>query len=272
MKGFFSWIVSHFFADEGVYSPAGIPSVGYFTLMFSTFFCIATALNHTLQLSYEKIRHIIRWMTGILWTLEIIKICFRLHYGYEYNLNTWVPLYFCSITLFASLLSSIGKGIVQHIGDVFLCIGGLCGGICFLLYPATSLMSFPAWHFLSIHSFLYHGCMTYLGILLNRSGLVHLDWHDFKYYAFYVLFFCLIAQYLNQKTGSNLMFISNPLPGTMYNTVAKILGRFYTPAMIIIQMTVPFFVIMWFKNNTDLLNRPGWYDNAYQAVHIRRHV
>lgn len=241
-------------------------------LIASTFFCIMTALNHTLQLSYEKIRRIIRWMVGVLWVLELIKIRYRFYYGYKENLNTWVPLYYCSITLFAGLLSAVGNGLIQHIGDVFLCAGGLCGGICFLIYPATSLMSFPAWHFLSVHSFLYHGCMTYLGILMNRSGLVTLNWRDFRYYVLYVLFFCLAALRLNQRTCSNLMFISNPLPGTMYNTVALLLGNFYTPAMILIQMTVPFFVILRFKKNTTLLNRPYWYDGTFAIVHHHKHA
>ena len=272
MKRVLTMFFSHFFADEGLYPAAGVPSAGYFILISTTFFCIITALNHTLQLSYEKIRRIIRWIVGVLWTLELIKIRYRFCYGNGENLNTWVPLYYCSITLFAGLLSALGHGVIQHVGDVFLCAGGLCGGICFLIYPATSLMSFPAWHFLSIHSFLYHGCMTYLGILLNRSGLVQLNWHDFGYYAFYVLFFCIIALRLNQRTGSNLMFISNPLPGTMYSTVALLLGELYTPAMILIQMTIPFMVIMWFKKNTNLLNRPAWYDGTFAVVHHHRHA
>lgn len=272
MRGIFTVFFSHFFADEGVYPASGVPSAGYFVLISSTCFLIVIALNHTLQLPYEKKRRLIRWIVSGLWILEIIKIGYRLSYGYGENLNTWVPLYYCSITLFAGLLSAAGHGVVQHIGDVFLCVGGLCGGICFLIYPATSLMSFPAWHFLSIHSFLYHGCMTYLGILMNRSGMVSLDWRDFRYYALYVLFFCLIALRLNQRTGSNLMFISNPLPGTMYETAAVILGKLYTPFMILIQMTVPFAVIMWFKKNTTLLCRPDWYDGSFVMVHHHRHA
>ncbi|MDD6259074.1 MAG: YwaF family protein [Erysipelotrichaceae bacterium] len=257
-------IFGRFLADEGIYPAAGIPSVGYLILMGTTFLGIYTALNHTLQWSYERIRKLVKRMILILWGLEIFKIGFRFYYGYQSQLNTWVPLYFCSITLFAGLLSVFGHGMARHIGDVFICVGGLIGGICFLLYPSSSLLLFPADHFLSIHSFLYHGCMTYLGILFNRSGLVKLEWKDMKYYAWYIGFFCVLALYLNIRTGSNLMFISHSFNGTLLDIVAKILGRLYTPALILIQMTVPFQVVMWFKHNTSLLTRPVWYDGIEQ--------
>lgn len=263
-------LLEMFFADEGKYPAAGIPSAGYFILIITTFYFIYRGLNATLQWSYAKIRKLMLWLISILWILEIVKICFRFYYGYRDQLNTWVPLYYCSITLFAGILSCFTTGIFQHIGDVFISIGGLIGGICFLLYPTTSLASFPAFHFLSVHSFLYHGCMTYLGILLNRSGLVNLTWKDLKYYMLYVCFFCIVALILNQMTGSNLMFISQPLEGTMYYVAYKILGPLYTPCMILIQMTIPFIVIMWFKKHTALLTRPAWYDHP--CLKVRKHA
>ncbi|MCH4020332.1 MAG: YwaF family protein [Erysipelotrichaceae bacterium] len=272
MKKILHDILARFFADEGIYPAAGIPSKGYFVLIIATILCIYFGLKHTLQWSYTRIRSLIKTMIVILCLLEIIKIGWRFYYGYGPQLNTWVPLYFCSITLFAGILSAFAKGTLQHIGDVFLCTGGLCGGIVFLMYPATSLMSFPAFHFLSIHSFLYHGCMTYLGILMNRSGLVCLKSSDFRYYAMYVLFFCILALILNQRKDSNLMFISKPLDGTMYQLMGKICGKLYTPLMILIQMTIPFAVILWFKNNTALLSRPAWYGMAAVSALHCHHV
>lgn len=243
-----------FFADEGVYKPAGIPSTGYFILMFGTIVSIITALKYTETWSYPMIRNLLKAMIIILWILEFCKIAYRFHYGYQKKLNTWVPLYFCSITLFAGLLSAFGNGTIQHIGDVFLCSGGFIGGICFLIYPSTSLLTFPAWHFLSIHSFVYHGSMTYLALLMNRSGLVDLSWNDLIYYAGYVGFFCLFALIINKKTGSNLMFISDSFPGPLYQIAHFILRRLYTPAMILFQMIPPFQFTMLIKYYTPLFH------------------
>lgn len=245
--------MKRFFADEGVYPPAGIPSVGYFVLIALTITTIGVSLHYTLRWSYTDIRILLRNIIIILWVLEIIKIGYRWHYGYRKDPDTWVPLYFCSITLYAGLLSAFGKGILRHIGDVFICTGGLVGGVCFLMYPSTSLPLFPAYHFLSIHSFLYHGCMTFLGILLNRSGMVNLQWSDMIYVFLYTVFFSLLAYLVDQKTGSNLMFVEQAFPGDLGTLTKHVFRKFYTSFMILVQSTAPFASIMLFRTYTTLL-------------------
>lgn len=246
-------LIHRFFADEGEYPAAGIPSPAYFILNIITILTIGTSLHYTLRWSYTNIRNLLKYIIVTLWTLEIIKIGYRWHYGFRKDLNTWVPLYFCSITLFAGILSAFGSGLLQHIGDVFMSTGGLVGGVCFLMYPSTSLLIYPAFHFLSIHSFLYHGCMTYIGILLNRSGMVNLTWHDMIYFFFYTVFFCLLALLLNKKTGSNLMFISSSFPGDLGRLAKRVFKKCYTLFMILIQATAPFTSIMLISLNTSLL-------------------
>lgn len=254
----FQKIFAYLFADPGVYAPAGLYSPGHFFLAGVTVFCIYEGLKHTVQKSYDEIRSLIRKMIVVLWCLEIIKIIFRIRTGNEADYDTWVPLYFCSITLYAGLASGFGSGWLQHIGDVFMASGGMIGGICFMLYPSSSLLIYPTFHFLSMHSFIYHGSMTFLGILMNRSGLVHLKMNELKYYAEYVGFFCMIALIMNLRFGCNLMFISKPF-GKLLEIIYKILGPLYTAVLIIVQMTVPYLVIMWFKKHTSLLTRPEWY-------------
>jgi hypothetical protein len=159
--------------------------------------------------SFVEIRHIIRVLSVLLCALECCKIAFHFAAGNGDDLNTWVPLYFCSIGMFAGLLSGFATGALQHIGDVFLATGGLIGGICFLLYPSSSLMIYPSYHFLSIHSFLYHGVLTYMGILINRSGLYQLKMDDLKVYAMYVLGFCALAWIINANKGTIDVYIRN---------------------------------------------------------------
>lgn len=246
-------LLHRFLADEGEYPAAGIPSPAYFIWNFITIAIIGTALHYTLRWSHSDLRNLLKYIIVTLWALEIFKIGYRWHYGYKKDLNTWVPLYFCSITLFAGLLSAFGKGLLRHIGDVFMATGGLVGGVCFLMYPSTSLLIYPAYHFLSFHSFLYHGCMTYIGILLNRSGMVNLTWHDMIYAFFYTVFFCILALILNEKTGSNLMFISKSFPGALGTLIKRIFKKGYTLFMILIQATAPFVSIMLIHLNTSLL-------------------
>lgn len=256
MRQFFD----RFLAPEGKYKASGLFSKAHIILLAFTIVLIVKSLNLTLALPFDRLRKIIRGCSLVLCTLEILKICFKLKREHQVSgYDSWIPLYFCSITMYASLLSGFASGWLQHIGDVFLAVGALIGGICFLLYPSSSIMIYPWNHFLCLHSFFYHGTLTYLGILVNRSGLVVLKWTDLAYYAIYFGFFCLLADIINHKKGTNLMFISAPFYGTFLERVYKILGRAYTFILVAVQAVVPFLVVMWFRKYTELLVRPVWY-------------
>lgn len=250
----------HFTAPEGKYPASGLFSFGHFFLLTLSFLGLRWALNHTLTLPYEQLRKIIRILAAVLLTLEAIKIYFKRvkeHSTSKYD--SWIPLYYCSIAMYAAVLSGFGTGVWQRMGDVFLAVGALIGGICFLLYPSSSIMIYPWTHFLSLHSFFYHTSMTYLGILVNRTGLLNLGWQDFPLYAVFFGFFCAIAYWLNRKYDLNLMFISKPFHGTFQDRVYKLVGKWFSTVLILVQMIVPFVVIMLFKRYTALLSRPGWY-------------
>lgn len=250
----------HFTAPEGKCPASGLFSFGHFFLLALSFLGLRWALNHTLALPYETLRQIIRVLAVVLLALEGIKIYFKRvkeHSTSKYD--SWIPLYYCSIAMYAAVLSGFGSGVWQRMGDVFLAVGALIGGICFLLYPSSSIMIYPWTHFLSLHSFFYHTTMTYLGILVNRSGLLNLAWQHFPFYAAFFGFFCAIAYWLNRKYDLNLMFISKPFHGTFQDRVYKIVGKGFTAVLILVQMIVPFVVILLFKQYTLLLSRPSWY-------------
>ena len=76
-------------------------------------------------------------------------------------------------------------------------VGSVIGGVVFILYPSTSLPTYPAFHILSIHSFLYHGIMVYLGILVNKTRYIELEKQDIKYFAGLVGVLCVIAFIIN---------------------------------------------------------------------------
>lgn len=260
MKELLRKLLHMFLCAKGEFAAAGLFSAGHFVLLALTIYGIIVALNKTLQYTYPKIREIIKKQVVFLSALEVLKIYFNFRSGNSSELMSWVPLYFCTICIYAGWLSCFGRGFLQHLGDVFLATGSLIGGICFLLYPSSSILLYPAFHFLTLHSFLYHGTMVYIGILLNRSGLVQLSWKDMKEYAIYVVAFCMIALAFNLTSGTNFMFISDTFHGTLLDIPYNILGpAFYTPASIAVQATVPFMVIMWFKKHTALLTRPDWY-------------
>ena len=250
-----------FFAVYGQCRPAGLHSAGHRLLLVLTLVAIAVLLNHTLLLSPAQIRRLIRITAVVMWILEIVKIVFKLAKEKDRDPSTWVPLYFCSVSLYASLLSGFGSGIFMRTGDVFIATGGLCAGVCFLVYPSSSLLLYPTFHFCSLHSFLYHGWMVWLGILLSRSGTVILRLQDFPPYFLFCLVFCLLAALLNRKSGSNLMFLARPFPGTFLERVHKRIGFLYAPAVMLVQILGPFFFILALRKPLGLV-RPDWYPPA----------
>ena len=149
------------------------------------------------------------------------------------------------MNLYAGILSGFCKGKLKHLGDVFIATGGLIAGIIFILFPNTSLTIYPAFHYISIQSFIYHGAMIYLGILLNITGYVKIEAKDIIYYAGFVLAIEIIALGFNFIFDSNLMFISKDYPGTPIHVLYKLTGSLFTPFVIIAQATIPFYIAYW---------------------------
>lgn len=229
-----------FLARAGEYEPCGIFTIKHFILITVTLISIIIALRYTLK---KDVKKIIRNCTIFIWIFECIKIAFKITTGGIGHVNNWVPLYYCSLLLYAGGLSSFGKGKLKRVGDVFLATGGIAGGIIFILFPYTSLPTYPMLHFISIYSFAYHGIMLYLGLLLNITNYIELEKKDIIYYFSLVSIICVIAYIVNNIFDSNLMFISQNFPGMPLEVLYNFTGKYYTLVTILAQAILPFYTI-----------------------------
>ena len=136
---------------------------------------------------------------------------------------------------------------LKRIGDVFLATGSIVGGIVFVLFPTTSLPSYPMFHFISIHSFFFHGTMIYLGILVNITNYIKLEKNDIKYFATLVGTMCILALIINNIFDSNLMFISKNFPNSPLQIIYNLTNGtiLYNLILISVQLTLPFYVPYW---------------------------
>lgn len=232
-----------FLAKPGEYEATGLYSIGHLILLILTIIGIIIALKFTKNKREEEVTKIIKNVTIFIWILEIVKIIFNLLVGNSSNPNTYIPLYFCSIILYAGILSGFCKGTLKQIGDVFIATGSLIAGMCFLICPNTSLSTYPIFHYISIQSFILHGAMIYLGLLVNITGYVKIEAKDIIYYAGLMLLVSVIAYVFNKCTGSNLMFISKDFPGTPIHILYDLSGSWFTFWMIALQATIPFYVV-----------------------------
>lgn len=240
-----------FFSLPYEYEPAGLYSAGHLILFLVTAFCVALGLVLSRRMDAKRVRGVIRVSTALLWVLEIAKILFVLVVTGSRNPNDFIPLYYCSLALYAGLLSSFGKGLWKKCGDVFLATGGLVGGFLFLIVPNTSLTRYPVFHFISWHSFLLHGLMVYLGLLLLLRGVYRVRAGDIWYCALPVSIVCAAAYLYNllwdlchpEAPVANLMFLSKDFPGTPVSLIYRVSGAFFPVVLWLIQAFVPFLVV-----------------------------
>jgi len=231
-----------FFAKPGEYKACGLFSMEHFILIAITVVGIIIALKYTVNKKNTK--KIIQNCTIFIWIFEIIIMSFKIAVAGTKNVNNYLPLYYCSILLYAGLLSSFGKGRIKRIGDVFLATGGVIGGIVFLIFPTTSLLTYPMFHLVSMYSFIFHGIMVYLGLLINVTNYIELEKKDIINYASIVGIICGIAYIVNQIFNSNLMFISKNFKSViLIDFLYKTTGKLFTPVMILAQCTLPFYVV-----------------------------
>lgn len=235
------------FAKPGEFESCGMFNFKHLIIFLVTIFGVIFATKKTKIKDKEKVKKRIQKITIIMWILEMIKIVFTIMVGYGNNLNKVVPLYYCSLLLYAGILSSIGKGTLKRIGDVFLATGSIVAGVVFIILPTTSLPEYPLFHFISIHSFLFHGMMIYLGVMIHKTNYIEIKKSDIKYYAGLILLICILAYIVNCKFGSNLMFISRDFPGTPITLIYHATGKFFPIVMSVAQMTLPFYLIYGLK-------------------------
>lgn len=241
-----------FFAKPGKYEACGIFSKGHMVLFTFMIIGILIALYYTNKKSKDEVQQIIKNCTIFLWILEIIKILFNLLNGNINNPNSYIPLYYCSLILYAGLFSSFSKGILKRVGDVFLATGGIVAGVWFTIVPLTSLTVYPIFHYISIQSFILHGTMIYLGLLINITHYIEYSKKDFKYYFWLIIVIGILAYVVNLILDTNLMFVSKNYPGTPIEILYNLFGKLYPVIAILGQAIIPFFVILWLKENTNL--------------------
>lgn len=232
-----------FFAKAGEYEPCGLFGIEHLIFFVITIFCVGMALHYTKNKSHDKVKKIIKNVSITLWILEIIKIVFNLVSGNASKPNTYIPLYFCSLILYAGILSSFGKGFLKKVGDVFIATGGIIGGFFFLICPNTSTTIYPAFHYITMQSFIFHGSMVYLGILALITKYIELEKRDIIYYAGFIIITGVIAYILNIFLDSNLMFVSKNYPNSPVEFFYNISGKLFPVVMILGQATLPFYIV-----------------------------
>lgn len=228
---FYNLILS-FIDENGIGKFRGMFSYHHLIFTITGFIALALLLYFSRNFTKEKVEKTVKILFYVVTILEVLKIAWNLIFRTDKSMNNWVPLYFCSLYIYATALFTFGKGVIKETGTLWLVFGQIIGGVVFLLYPSSSIGIHPLIHVLSIHSWIYHILASYTGLLLLITGYYKLGDKDktkkeFLIYLVSILIIELFVYIFNLIFDTNLMFINNPGVVAPLELVVKVFGIFY---------------------------------------------
>ncbi len=110
------------------------------------------------------------WATIVVY--EFAKIFWESFSGssIRFEAGGILPLYPCSVFMYAMPLAIWGKGILRAAGCGYVCTLGLVGGTVNFVYPATILGNYSCISFAGFHTFIYHGALVFTALVMLLSG------------------------------------------------------------------------------------------------------
>ncbi len=211
-------LLKNFFTHKDFLPPAGEIAGTLFTPLHIIFaallLCAIIALAVFLSKRSERaIRITFGIVWGVLCVLEATKILWETYSGatVRFEWGGILPLYPCSIFMYAMPLAIFGKGRVRYMGCGYACTLGLLGGAINFIYPANILSNYSCISFAGFHTFLYHGAIVFCALVMLLSGYHSYKWArkpvELLLPAVPALCVSVVANLVNfSRIGSDYMF------------------------------------------------------------------
>jgi hypothetical protein len=141
-----------------------------FALVWAALMLLGVALlRRAADRSAKKVLFALWALTVVL---EITKIVWETVSGKTVSFE-WtgvLPLYPCSIFMYAAPFAIFGKGLAARAGWGYICTLGLLGGAINFVYPANILSNYSCLSFSGFHTFFYHGTIVFFALYALSSG------------------------------------------------------------------------------------------------------
>lgn len=190
------------------------PAVGMFSRahIISILVCIAlivTALMFSKKMTSKQFFIVLKVFAIVLSIMEVFKIGWSIYCGYT-DPDTVVPLYFCSLFIYALWLTCFKNQSLKDAGLSYIAFAAIVAGLVFIICPSTSFNAFPIFHFRCLHSMFFHSSMVYCGIMVFITKSVRINFKLVLKYIVFCMFFMTVALILNVLLDANYMFLGNP--------------------------------------------------------------
>ncbi|MBQ8375136.1 MAG: YwaF family protein [Clostridia bacterium] len=212
----FGYVLQNFFTHKDFLAPAEQIPGTMFTPLHFIFAAIVLAIVIVGAIVLVKHPNAIKTTFIILWAsmtvFEVVKIVWESTSGKTVGIE-WtgiLPLYACSIYMYAMPFAIWGKGWVKQAACGYVCTLGMLGGTVNFVYPMTVLPSYSCISFAGFHTFLYHGAMLFTCIVMLASGY-HRYTHIRRAFEPFLaciptLILSIPANIVNYTVGADYMF------------------------------------------------------------------
>ena len=212
----FGYLIQNFFTHKDFLPPAHELPGTMFTPLHFIFAGIVLAIVIVAAIVVGKKEKTIKpvfiavWATVVV--LEIAKIVWESVSGRQVSIE-WtgiLPLYPCSLYMYAMPFAIWGKGNVKKAACGYVCTVGLLGGCINFFYPMTVLPTYSCISFAGMHTFIYHGVMLFTCLVMLISGYHRYtnvrSWQQMFLASIPALIQSIPANIVNYTVGADYMF------------------------------------------------------------------
>lgn len=213
----FKHLIENFFTHKDFLAPADQLPGTLFTPLHIVFAVLLLAVIIVLAIVVSKrSEKTIKTIFIVLWALctglEIFKIIWESVSGRVVALSVGgiLPLYICSVYMYAMPLAIWGKGVVKKIGCGYVCTLGFIGALANFIYPVNVVSRYSVISFAGMHTMFFHGIMLFTFLVMLISGYHRYTkvtkWYELLLPSVAVLVVSIPANLVNYLYGADYMF------------------------------------------------------------------
>ena len=228
------------FSPKDKATACGMWSETYIIALLITLILVATAIYFSRKMSERGVRRLLIGTSVFTISTELVKMIFV---GVTYGISEveFIPLYFCSLFMYSTVLSLMKKPTLHNTGLAFIFFGGIIGAMAFFIYPSACIPNYPIYHFMCLRTMIFHGLMIYVGFTVVLTGYYEPDLTHFKNYLIALTAVGIGAYIHNLALGTNLMYISEPLGIKLSEVIYDAIPHLYPLVFMTAQIFAPFF-------------------------------
>ncbi len=222
---------------------------------------IAALVYHFRKADEGKLKIIFTVIWATLVVLEVTKIVWESVSGRDvrFEYAGVLPLYPCSIFMYAMPFAIWGKGLVKKSACGYVCTLGLLGGSINFVYPATILGNYSCISFAGFHTFTYHGAMVFTAALMfvtkYHSFRNVTKWYELLLPAIPFLCVSIVANIVNFTLDADYCFLR--MRSFIFAPLGEALGLWAVPVMYVAYLMIhavcylPSFISNTVKKNKE---------------------